>query len=363
MIAFSLDSSMFSRNSYDLSSGKLALIAKRPRETRVILCDLVIKEVKKNWTKHAIDVLDTINKKTSTPSASFLHDVKPIPIPKREEIDAKIEDHLRSFLTRSGVEIIPVAPEALHAAVSKYETGQPPFDRDKKQDEFKDALILFSLEAWAKANKCKVTLASADGDWKSYCEKSDCLVFADDLAIALESAQTELKATKAMVDKYLFAARFSEDFGGWVSLVDSVKHFAGQAVPTIDAFAPCEIEWWYYDLDAKEARPARSNKEFVYRVLSASPTEVTIDLQFSVKCEISVTFDFTASDSIDGDPVHLNSRDLSKEVFARASCLVELQVEDGQVVDVSNYQEPRVDKIQANFGELWPYSEEEMFEE
>ncbi|MEK5211740.1 PIN domain-containing protein [Bacillus sp. FSL R5-0603] len=100
-------------------------------------------------------------------------------------VEAKILDNFKEFLTKYKVKEIPISGEYANEIFQKYFTGQPPFS-SKKKDEFPDAFALYSLFNWAKKNNEKMYVVSGDEDLKAYCESNEEMIYLKSLENALD---------------------------------------------------------------------------------------------------------------------------------------------------------------------------------
>jgi len=85
----------------------------------------------------------------------------------------------------------------------KYFAREPPFGQGKKKAEFPDAFVLETLEEWSKKTGNVVHVLSTDPDMKSYCERSDRLLYVPTVEAFVDSVISRDESISSAVRRTL----------------------------------------------------------------------------------------------------------------------------------------------------------------
>lgn len=130
----------------------------------------------------------------------------------------------REFLTAAKAEVIVPPALTLETALARYFDMKPPFGKGKKKDEFPDAFTLLALESWCVEKSHKLYVVSTDKDIKTYCEKSQNLLYLARLGEFLDQLIRDDEELAPLVDQLVKAHR------------DELEASIGEAFPNLDFF-------------------------------------------------------------------------------------------------------------------------------
>jgi len=346
-----LDASTFARNSYDLTGPAFQSIKELPKDVRILLVDLTKREIIKNWLALVKKDLSELEKKLRKPHLASSLNGKVFSV-ETDAIDARVNAELESFLQEISANLIPVNPNCLSQAMELYSNSKPPFGSLKKQDEFKDALTLLTLEDFAKNNDCSIVATSADGDWKAYCEGSDRLNYFPTLESLLEDANRISTAFRTSLTNFI--AQTALHGGEWDEVNESLSLVVDN-YPQIEVWAPCEVEAYAHVADSSHEVVLDENGAPVFDVLvnTSDVTRISLAVKTTIKYEVEV--EFSAFDSLDRDYVHLNSELASKEESVFRKLLLNIEKDGDDFVSVDLAKEIKPASVTLNLGEMWPY--------
>lgn len=90
---------------------------------------------------------------------------------KKEDVERLLLEKFESFKDEAVYENIDINLASLDTIITKYFGKEAPFS-NKKKNEFPDAIILESLQEWAKEKTVSVYVLSVDNDMKLFCQNS-----------------------------------------------------------------------------------------------------------------------------------------------------------------------------------------------
>jgi hypothetical protein len=103
-----------------------------------------------------------------------------------QAVREQIEERFSRFLQAARAQVISFAAADAPDVFDAYFNHQPPFGPGKKKSEFPDAFALQALLRHASETDQRITVVSADEDWKAACERHDRLEYAESLEHVLE---------------------------------------------------------------------------------------------------------------------------------------------------------------------------------
>lgn len=350
MKLISMDASAFSRNAYDLHGGVLSAFSMLPENVELLLSDITLLEIEKNWANTCLSTCREINAKLKKPLLQPAVSEMPKFI-EEKDVRGAVQEQLKTFCGAINANIFSVEEGSLKDALSLYASSKPPFGSPKKQDEFKDALILLSLEKIAQQRKMKITVSSSDGDWKAFCEASSHLDYIDGLESLLEYAFGVSPAIITEISDYL---KSEDDPDGAMSDVYNFVEEQFYFPPAIEAWAPCEVEafanYAEYETSLKlhDCRP-------VFKVVADNDSETRISLKLESQAKYHVAINFSAYDSVDRDYVSLSSEETEIDETIESIVILELRKEKGKFSSIEVVEASVSQSHIFSLGELWPY--------
>jgi hypothetical protein len=102
------------------------------------------------------------------------------------EVSEIADKRLINYYDKIGAEVIESSKYIdVKKLMEMYFETQAPFElKEKKKNEFPDAIALLSLENWAEENSLNVLAVSNDKGWINYCETSKRITTVSDLSVA-----------------------------------------------------------------------------------------------------------------------------------------------------------------------------------
>lgn len=311
--AISVDTNVFDRNGKRLDTGvfsQLTQFGEHPN--RLVIADVVFREIKRHLLGHLKEAHDRV-KKDSGDVWKFVGGSSDDWNKWREKVDAlptieeSCERQIDAFIDASSAEIIG-ADQYLKVGdiLNLYFDRKPPFHQDNpKKSEFPDAVALTCLERWAADGNGEIVVVSRDGDWKSFCQKSELLHLVEDLSTALSLFQTVDEIVQEMIKK--IEKQFDLDESPLLSLVEEhLSEFDWGRWVYLEAYSSFDFEDG--EIEITEVRKI-SLVDGRNRIKLINKKDGTIAVTLSIKVDASFNghFVFHTRDSIDKDLLSLGS--------------------------------------------------------
>ncbi|WP_294844425.1 PIN domain-containing protein [uncultured Gilliamella sp.] len=193
--AISIDTNVFRKTGYNFQSSLIKRLPELGMICDILIHEIVYREMESHLTEelqkideNVISTLNEIKKKKSHITNEQLDIVKnTLSIGHHENI---IDVKLTKFLQETKCKIIDCyADFDIKRLIDDYFNNKYPFEiRNSKKNEFPDAIILHSLENYAKRNnKQKILIISEDLGWQKFAEKSDYLDCVDNLSVVYDA--------------------------------------------------------------------------------------------------------------------------------------------------------------------------------
>lgn len=202
--AASIDASIFRALSFDFDGTTLSSLERMPAGSILILTDLTIIEIKKQWTKQLLEASANIKRRAGQRWFQMAIDVEPS-IKDDATIELAVDERMGGFLSRTGAVTIPISHSAITSAMSLYRKSLPPFGDGKKENEFKDALILTTLLEYATQHNLDVIIASADNDWEGFAEKREMMHHVTSVSELLDRLQRVDRDVRSSINTFVRA--------------------------------------------------------------------------------------------------------------------------------------------------------------
>lgn len=205
-----LDSSVLLSGQTKFSDDIETLCTKANQAGKIIISSMVLAELQKNMSKNIYDKLKRIEGDTN-----YLSEVYPEYSIKleidRSEIYYRVKKYINEFIERHNIEEIIIDRDDVTYALDLYMKNLAPFqETGKKRYEFKDALILCSINHFGIFHGQKIIAISKDQDWKRFSENDDCMIKIEEPAQAIRLFLQPSEAWKARLPK-LFARFDTKD--------------------------------------------------------------------------------------------------------------------------------------------------------
>lgn len=135
-----------------------------------------------------------------------------------------VTTQVHNFIRESGAKIIPASDADAGELFGLYVNMKPPFSHRKKE-EFPDAIALLGLEKWASKRGAKIVVASQDGDWLLFCEKSEHFTCFDSVPKAISAMRGPSRKALDYVIATLEAYQNEKDHH-WAELKAYIGNYA-----------------------------------------------------------------------------------------------------------------------------------------
>jgi len=309
--AISIDTTVFDDNGMRLDKGLFAQLQQFSRHpSDLIISEVVLKEIQQHLTEHLqkakgrfsrdmADACEFVGGEIAEVSA-LKEKLSKMPPPEK-----LCEEQIEIFIEQSKAKIV-VAEKYIQVGdlLKLYFEKLPPFHNENpKKKEFPDAIALASLDGWANAEKRKIVVVSRDGDWQSYCEKSENLYLVRDFATALELFQKPDQFINSRL------ARIRSDLENKESDMSRVLR---QYINEYDVWETAVIE---ADSQFEFEEEGVSVKEIVdvvllegedgVRLTDVDEESISINCDFQVEALFTVEFRFRKWDNIDKEYIRM----------------------------------------------------------
>jgi hypothetical protein len=303
--AITLDTSIVDAQQKNLEHGLLRRLSQfKGSDTKVLLPDVVLREIESHLLNDAEETLTAVRRANSLISRRWQHaSAGPFAEATNNVLSVTaasvVKSRLEAFCAASDVVTIKAEMYVKTGdVIRRYFTSKPPFDtKESKKHEFPDAFALLTLEAWAAQNNTHVLVVTQDGDWKSYCAESECLIALDNLSIVLGCFQRETAryACQRMLELYeegdpldLKAKLLDEVRNRWYDIIDI----------NINAYSQFQYTGEGLEIEFADLTIETNDKSIIVPV-EYGDDHVVASLQVRASAEITCHFLFDKWDSID----------------------------------------------------------------
>lgn len=262
--AITLDTNIFYKEGFDLEGGLLKHLMEfqlsPTGSVQLILSEIVYREVQ----KHLIENAENTSKKIES-AVKEVSKQRLIPQETHQQLAEIAESvqpsetaktRLKDFVKTTGAEIIPAEGMDIKALIESYFTPSPPFeksDKNKKKNEFPDAIALLSLEAWAASKQKKLLAVSNDEGWANFARDSQWIDVESDLTPALQKFQEHAEVAASTVATFVSGL----ESGEYPDIMGKIRNCVSDGVSSAPVFA--DIVYPYY---------SESETELTYEGLS-----------------------------------------------------------------------------------------------
>lgn len=336
--ALCIDTSIFHQTGYALEKGLVAQLEQFAQSpVQVVISEVVDKEMKRHMTERIRAARIAFEKGLKEAEQEMLVSVGSIERTReaaltRVTAEEVARRRLDEFYERCDAMVLPADAVATRAVLDRYFNHEPPFaaSGDKKQ-EFPDAYALMSIESWAQEKKFNVLVVSYDKGWKEFCEKSERLVYYDDLGLALKFFQPHNAAPQLIAELNESLISGVDDYGILANISDSVK--GSVEAMEIDVEADSQFYWEPDEVYAryKDHHFRRSSlTQAAIDLVRVTEHEVVVRLTATIKCGVHASFALSMTDPIDKDEVSMGSQSAEVEQVFDSDVLVTFEGEFSQ---------------------------------
>jgi hypothetical protein len=317
---FSLDTNLIQAAGYNFAQGALHQLPNQlPESIGLQLPEIVVSEV----VKHRMESVRRAHKLLQS-SADDLHRLTTIDVSEVQRAIEKLDtivaasqlfsQEVHDYAKRCRGAVLPTAgSDAVASLFADYFAQRPPFGAsEKKKSEFPDAMCLWQLEQYAKANGTIGIVASDDKGWKQYAADSETLYCAgsiDELATLFAATNEHAEAIKTKIARAVNDG--SSPLGTSLARALS-QHVANAQWDASDVYtgSAYRIEPEAYDSNVVEY--SIDGDAAVWSV-KGEPTTWIVELTVRVKASVDLSVEFFAWDSIDKEELSLGSQNVSTE--------------------------------------------------
>ncbi|MCY4420288.1 MAG: PIN domain-containing protein [Gammaproteobacteria bacterium] len=365
--SITIDTNVFDRNGLNLEGGMLGQLSQfRDGPTRFVLSEIVVREVRKHLVDKAKEATNSLagaikdvvkQKVASEVTGKQLSEILES-FPQQQDI---VGTRLNSFIETTGANVVSADSLDIKDLIKCYFSSLPPFEETgKKKNEFPDAIILLSLEEWAKTNQQKILAISHDKGWANFASDSEWIDVEDDFAAALERIQTRAH------DASEFMIQFVADLehGNTPDMMEEIDSNVGYVVSGLIIDANANSSYYYEledspDLEYNGLLLRKSEGTHDVKVVHAEQQKIVSKLGLLIPIKATANFLFEAHLS-EGEHLDLGNAYYTAEADLNAEILVTLEGDfaggDGnfEITDIEmTYVEDAVDfgEINPNFGD------------
>lgn len=345
--AILIDTSIFDSNGLRLESGlldKLKQFAKSPVD--FVLPDVIKNEIHSHLDKKIRIARNALEKSINDAGdhlffdGSILNNAKKL-IVDSEEVDGLAKFRLDKFLQDTDALIIECNEYvSINDVLQIYFNNKPPFaETGKKKNEFPDAIVLLSVEAWAEQEGKTVLAVAQDKDWEAYCQTSKNIFYTDDFSDGLSKFNTAT-APYVLLEN-LKSALKDERADKFISGVE-----AGLTT-VLDGFTPDQEADSFFYWEPEGAMGWFKNFKFInydFKVIDTDENWVVIEAFAKITVEAEGSFSLSMRDPIDRDYVSVGGTSVTAEAEFESEILItlsgnfnedinELNIEDVEIVE------------------------------
>lgn len=331
-----LDTNIFIKASYNFQSGKLATIRRYCEEGFIdlVVSSVVCREVEAHIRKDMQECYEKIYKHLlSERRLSALRDEpdfsRLLPFFSAEAMVEKVLDQFSRFLEYTHCTIIDTSAVQIENVLSDLFSMRPPFET-KKQDEFKDSIILYSLRDYQQALSVPIWTVSDDQGFRKALEGDHKFPF-------FSSAEDMLNQVNAriMADQYISIKEYINEQNEMRHIVSRLEEilFDAAVSPDIDLF------------DDAEVVAVNSSKYRLDTIDEIDNKQAVISMEAECNINISYTFfdeENSVYDTVDHEYAYQHIGEVSEEHLVRFAFHILLNLTDDTInidtVDIEDGQ-------------------------
>lgn len=181
-ITITIDTSIFDSTTYDLTQDSILCLLKsyvKDKKIKVILSDIVVREVKAHLNRYATDMISAMKnsrkdylKKVNRQLWILAGAEQCIYIPQSKDIANKMINIFEQYLNDIDADIIETTSVDIKAVLDDYFDFEAPFENnEKKRNEFPDAFVASQIRTTFPDLK-SIVIISRDNGFKKACNKN-----------------------------------------------------------------------------------------------------------------------------------------------------------------------------------------------
>lgn len=313
IMAITVDTNIFDEKGLQLNSPTLQVLASlRGKPIKFILSGTVAQEILAHIEKAMASALRAAKKEigqalhafeTEAPTRDELLDL----ISNGRTVSEASRQRFDKYINDTGCEVLN-DPNLADLAVifDDYFAKRPPFG---SKSEFPDALALNALERLAKDRQVGILVVSKDGDWRSFCVKSDHLYHVPNIERALALINRAPLGLRQAIQCW-----FAEGAEGREVIMQHLEQNIEQVEFTVNAIATSgqmEADVWSATLNAVDGLDVANIDIIETKPLNeGNSVRVIVSLPLFLVVRVLVELSFSLWDSIDKECVGMGGRQI-----------------------------------------------------
>jgi hypothetical protein len=320
-----LDTNIFIKAAYNFQGGKLAIIKRYCEEGFIdlVVSSVVCREVETHIKKDLQECYEKIDKYLLSERRLAALRNEPdfsriLSFLSAKTMAEKVLNQFSCFLEDTNCTIIDTSAVQIENVLSDLFAMRPPFET-KKQDEFKDSIILYSLRNYQQYLSTPIWTVSDDQGFRKSLE-SDCnfLLFS-----SIEDMLNQVNAT-AMADQYIRIKEYINEENGIRHIISRLEEilFDATVLPDIEFF------------DDVEVVTVSSSKYRLDTIDEIDGKHAVVSMETECNINISYTFfdeENSVYDTVDHEYAYQHIGEVSEEHLVRFAFRLSLNLTDDKI--------------------------------
>ena len=332
-----LDTNIFIKASYNFKSGKLATIRRYCDEGFIdlVVSSVVCREVETHIKKDLQECYEKINKHLLSERRLAALRSEPdffrfLAFLSAETMVEKVLSQFSNFLEDTHCTIIDTSTVQVENVLSDLFAMRPPFET-KKQDEFKDSIILYSLRDYQQALSIPIWAVSDDTGFRKALEGDVNFLLFTSIEDMLNKVNAKVKA-----DQYIKIKEYINEQNEMRYIVNRLEEvlFDAAVTPDIDLF------------DDAQVIAVNSSK---YRLDTIDEIDnETAAVSMEAECNINISYTFfdeenSVYDTVDHEYAYQHIGEVNEEHFVRFPFRILLSLFDDTIdIDTIDVEDGRL---------------------
>ena len=364
--AISVDTNIFDEKSLQLNGTALQAISRLAAlHFDFLLSGTVAREIGRHLERSTTEALRTARKAVGMALGAFETEA-----PTRDDILEQIsggqtagsaaEKRFNDYLAATNCVVLDDTALVDTATIfNAYFAGDPPFGTGSKKNEFPDALALLALERVSAQRGKGIIVVSKDGDWRSFCERSQVLHLVPDIERALSLINHPPVILRAALTAWLVGGDGRAD----------IEPFLARAVENLEFSVngnSTSGEMYAHAWAGELRHTGWPETDEIDIIEMESPNDETLQVTLSIPLiltvRVPIEIEFSMWDSIDRESVGMGSRTIEPDDELEMRATVNITVHDlggeSEYFDVRNCELDR-NYLEIELGEVSAFVHED----
>ena len=355
LCAFSLDTNVFHRYGYNLTTANLLAVGQLPaRGVEFVVSEVVANEVLghivENEERVSADLRDALRRysKARRHLKSEVEQVAPL-LDLDRDLRADADKRWAEFLQATKGSVLRAGDhvDASELAAMYFGVRAPFEPNEDKKAEFPDAMALLELEGHGEAKGAYVLAVSRDGGWASFAATAKRVIVVQELPAAIAMFHT---ADRAIAERAV--ALLADDASAVRDDVDAaLSRFVDDLYPEVEGSSFLEFSAEFSSAELTDILPV--NPEGV-AVIEAEAENVTLSFEIGVVVRVEADFSFYVHDSVDDDYMGMGTLSAHRDISLTVPVVMKVPrgvTEQDGAIDV---RIERVRPLTVDFGDIEP---------